>query len=113
MECCDGLTGPPDAIHAIFPDTVLQTYVVHVIRNATRFMSAGRSDKRCQGDERNSTALTHEAAEQGQAKFGKKFGVQHPCAVDAWRNCWGEFIPFLDNPPEPPRLCTTNSNRVH
>ncbi|MBB2506610.1 transposase, partial [Amycolatopsis echigonensis] len=37
IACCDGLTGLPDAIRGAFPDTVVQTCVVHVIRNAMRF----------------------------------------------------------------------------
>lgn len=36
IACCDGLTGLPDAIRGAFPDTVVQTCVVHVIRNAMR-----------------------------------------------------------------------------
>ena len=39
IACCDGLTGLPDAITSVFPDTVVQTCVVHVIRNAMRFVS--------------------------------------------------------------------------
>src|SRR3712207_6983075 len=38
-SCCDGLTGLPDAITSVFPGTVVQTCVVHVIRNAMRFVS--------------------------------------------------------------------------
>lgn len=41
IACCDGLTGLPDAIRGVFPDTVVQTCVVHVIRNAMRFISYG------------------------------------------------------------------------
>ncbi|MBF6278797.1 transposase, partial [Nocardia nova] len=37
IACCDGLTGLPDAIRSVFPDTVVQTCVVHVVRNAMRF----------------------------------------------------------------------------
>ena len=29
IACCDGLTGLPDAITSVFPDTVVQTCVVH------------------------------------------------------------------------------------
>jgi hypothetical protein len=31
IACCDGLTGLPDAIRSVFPDTVIQTCVVHVV----------------------------------------------------------------------------------
>ncbi|WP_241832294.1 IS256 family transposase, partial [Pseudofrankia sp. EUN1h] len=39
IVCCDGLTGLPEAVVAVFPETVVQTCVVHVIRNAMRFVS--------------------------------------------------------------------------
>ncbi len=37
--CCDGLSGLPEAITTAFPATVVQTCVVHVIRNAMKFVS--------------------------------------------------------------------------
>jgi putative transposase len=36
IACCDGLAGFEDAIHAAFPHTVVQTCVVHLIRNSLR-----------------------------------------------------------------------------
>ena len=36
IACCDGLNGFEDAIHAAFPHTVVQTCVVHLIRNSLR-----------------------------------------------------------------------------
>ncbi len=39
IACCDGLTGLPEAIEAVWPHTTVQTCVVHLIRAATRFVS--------------------------------------------------------------------------
>jgi transposase-like protein len=36
IACCDGLTGFPEAIEATFPNTVVQTCVVHLIRAVRR-----------------------------------------------------------------------------
>ena len=36
--CADGLTGLPDAVEAVFPQTVFQTCVVHMIRSSTRYV---------------------------------------------------------------------------
>lgn len=36
--CCDGLTGLPEAIRSVFPNTVVQTCTVHLIRSAMRFV---------------------------------------------------------------------------
>jgi len=110
VACCDGLTGLPDAIRAIFPDTVVQTCVVHVIRNAMRFVSYGDRKKVVKAMKEIYTAPTLEAAELGLAAFDKQFGAQYPGAVDVWRNCWDEFIPFLDYPAELRKIVyTTNS----
>ena len=39
VVCCDGLTGFADAIEAVWPNTTVQTCVVHLIRNSIRFCS--------------------------------------------------------------------------
>ena len=41
IACCDGLTGLPEAIEATWPQTVVQTCVVHLIRASMRFVSYG------------------------------------------------------------------------
>jgi putative transposase len=110
IVCCDGLTGLPDAIHAIFPDTVVQTCVVHVIRNAMRFVSYGDRKKIVTAMKNIYTAPTLDAAELGLAEFDRQFGAQYPGAVDVWRHAWDEFIPFLDYPPELRKIVyTTNA----
>ncbi|WP_414942913.1 IS256 family transposase [Amycolatopsis sp. cmx-11-51] len=110
IACCDGLTGLPDAIHAIFPDTVVQTCVVHVIRNAMRFVSYGDRKKIVRAMKEIYTAPTLEAAELGLAEFDRQFGTQYPGAIGVWRNAWDEFIPFLDYPPELRKIVyTTNA----
>ena len=39
IACCDGLTGFPEAINAVFPKTAVQLCIVHMIRNSTKFVS--------------------------------------------------------------------------
>lgn len=39
VACIDGLTGLPEAIHTVFPETCIQLCIVHIIRNSTRFVS--------------------------------------------------------------------------
>src|SRR3979409_1542280 len=90
VACCDGLTGLPDAIRAIFPDTVVQTCVVHVIRNAMRFVSYGDRKKVVKAMKEIYTAPTLEAAALGLAAFDRQFGAQHPGARASRANCWGE-----------------------
>jgi putative transposase len=100
IACCDGLTGLPDAIRSVFPDTVVQTCVVHVIRNACKFVSYGDRKKVCAGMRAIYTAPTVEAAELALASFKAEFGQKYPGAIKVWENAWNDFIPFLDFPPE-------------
>lgn len=110
IACCDGLTGLPDAIRSIYPETVVQTCVVHVLRNAFRFVSYGDRKKVATAMRSIYTAPTLEGAELALAEFDKTWGAQYPGAVDVWRLAWEEFIPFLDYPVELRRIVyTTNA----
>jgi putative transposase len=39
IACCDGLKGFPEAIETAFPQAVVQTCIVHMIRNSLRYVS--------------------------------------------------------------------------
>jgi putative transposase len=109
--CCDGLSGLPEAITAAFPDTVVQTCVVHVVRNAMKFVSYADRKKVAAGMRAIYTAPTLAAAEVAFTSFDADFGEQYPGAVDVWRRAWNEFIPFLDYPPEL-RLIVYTTNAI-
>jgi putative transposase len=110
IACCDGLSGLPEAITAVFPDTVVQTCVVHVIRNAMRFVSYQDRKKVAAGMRRIYTAPTLESAELELKNLDTEFGTQYPGVIDVWRRAWSEFIPFLDYPAELRRIVyTTNA----
>ena len=108
--CCDGLTGLPDAIRGVFPNTVVQTCTVHLVRAATRFVSYQDRKKVCASLRAIYTAPNLEGAELAMAAFDKQWGRQYPAAVATWRNAWNEFIPFLDYPAELRKIVyTTNT----
>jgi putative transposase len=108
--CCDGLSGLPEAITSVFPDTVVQTCVVHVVRNAMRFVSYQDRKKIAAGMRTIYTAPTVEAAELALTDLDGEWGRQYPGVLDVWRRAWNEFIPFLDYPVELRRVVyTTNA----
>jgi putative transposase len=110
IACCDGLTGLPDAINSVFPDTVVQTCVVHVIRNAMRFVSYQDRKKIASGMRTIYTAPSVEAAEIALKDLDKEWGRQYPGVIDVWRRAWNEFVPFLDYPAELRKIVyTTNA----
>jgi putative transposase len=110
IACCDGLTGLPEAITTVFPDTVVQTCVVHVIRSAMRFVSYSDRKKITAAMKTIYTAPTVEAAELALKDLDQQWGRQYPGVTDVWQRAWPEFVPFLDYPPELRRVVyTTNA----
>lgn len=109
IVCCDGLTGLPDAIRSVFPETVVQTCVVHVVRNAMRFVSYGERKAVAKDMREIYTAPTLEAAELALKAFDTKYGEKYPGAVDVWQHAWPEFTPFLDYPAELRKIIYTTN----
>jgi putative transposase len=111
IVCCDGLTGLPDAIAATWPKAIVQTCVVHLIRNSMRYASWKDRKSIAAALRPIYTAPTVEAAEQALEAFAaSEAGRRCPAAVDAWRRAWPEFVPFLDFPLEIRRVVyTTNA----
>jgi putative transposase len=111
IACCDGLTGFPEAIEATWPNTVVQTCVVHLIRASMRFI--GYNDRKAVAAALRPiyTAPTVEAAATELDIFdGSNFGKKYPATVRVWRDAWQRFIPFLEFPPEVRKIIyTTNS----
>jgi transposase-like protein len=91
---------------------VVQTCVVHVIRNAIRFVSYQDRKKIAKSMRAIYTAPTVEAAELALKELDTEWGRQYPGVIDVWRRAWDEFIPFLDYPAELRRVVytTTRSN---
>jgi transposase-like protein len=111
VVCCDGLTGFGDAVAATWPDTTVQTCVVHLIRAANRFV-AWRDRK----DVSAALRLVYQAPDQDAARAAldefaaSDLGRRNPTAVKTFADAWDRFTPFLAFPPMLRRVIyTTNS----
>jgi putative transposase len=111
IACVDGLTGFPEAIEATWPDTVVQTCVVHLIRASMRFVSYNDRKAVAAALRPIYTAATAQAAVQElDIVEGSVWGKKYPATVRVWRDAWERFIPFLEFPPEVRKIIyTTNS----
>jgi putative transposase len=95
IVCCDGLTELPDAIAATWPDAVVQTCVVHLLRNSMRYVSYGDRKLIAKALRPIYTAVNADAAEAALGEFRRVHGKQYPGIVAAWERAWAEFVPFL------------------
>ena len=111
IVCCDGLTGFPEAIEATWPDALIQTCVVHLIRASMRFVSY--SDRKAVAAMLRPiyTAANEDAALMALATFADStLGKKYPAAVASWENAWDRFTPFLAFGPALRKVIyTTNS----
>ncbi len=108
--CADGLTGLPEAVEAVFPKTIFQTCVVHMIRGSTRFVSYQDRKKVCADLRLIYTAPNEQAAKDALEACDDKWGTKYPQIGKSWRARWAEITPFLSFPPEIRRaVYTTNT----
>ena len=93
---CDGLKGMPGGVGAVYPQTIVQTCVVHLIRNSFRY-----SSKKYWPELAKDLKLVYGAAGETEAaaalaELNDKWGGRYPAIIRLWRNAWTEFVPFLD-----------------
>ena len=110
MVVCDGLTGLPDAITTVWPATITQTCIVHLLRNSFRYAGRQHWDAIAKALKPVYTAATEAAARERFAEFAQEWGGRYPAIVRLWDNAWAEFVPFLAFDPEIRRvICSTNA----
>lgn len=107
--CVDGLKGLPEAIESVWPQAIVQTCVVHLVRASTRYVSYGDRKAVCAGLREIYHAPNEEAAFAALERFEERWGERYPAIGALWRDAWDRFVPMLDYPPEIRRvLYTTN-----
>ena len=108
--CVDGLKGFPEAIEAIFPQTVVQTCIVHLIRHSLRYVPRREREQVARDLKPIYTAVDADAAQAALEAFDDKWGARFPVITQAWLNAWEYVTPFLAFPPELRRVVyTTNA----
>jgi len=107
---CDGLKGLPEVVSTVWPAAVVQTCIIHLIRNTFRLTSRKYWDELKRDVRPIYTAVNATAARAAFDELAGKWGTRYPAVVRLWDNAWAEFIPFLDYDLEIRRvICSTNA----
>ena len=107
---CDGLKGLPDAVGAVWPLAIVQTCVVHLLRNTFRYASKKDWDAIKRDVKPIYTAPSAAAAAAARDAMLDKWEARYPAIRRLWMDAWERFIPFLDYDVEIRRvICTTNA----
>ena len=107
--CVDGLKGFPEAIEAVFPETVVQTCIVHLIRYSLKYVPRRQYDQVAKDLKPIYTAGDVDQALEALERFEQKWGKQLPPVVKAWRDSWEYVIPFMAFTPEVRRVIYTTN----
>jgi putative transposase len=107
----DGLKGFPDAITAVFPQTQVQTCIVHLIRNSMDYASWKERKPIAAALKTVYRAVDAQAAAAALTEFEEgPWGRKYPAIAAAWRRSWAEVIPFFAFPQDVRRMIyTTNA----
>ncbi|MFT7311248.1 MAG: putative transposase, partial [Paracoccaceae bacterium] len=121
----DGLKGFPDAINAAFPETTVQTCIVHLVccrgfHGPTGATVPSNSLNVCGWKDRKAVAkdlkriyqaIDDVEAEKALADFEAGRGQKYPLIAPSWQRAWQEVIPFFAFPPAVRKIIyTTNAN---
>ncbi len=107
---CDGLKGLPEVVGNVWPQTIVQTCIIHLIRNTFRLASRRDWDAIKRDIKPIYTAVNADAARAALEELNEKWGAKYAAIIRLWNNAWEEFIPFLDYDVEIRSvICSTNA----
>lgn len=110
IACVDGLTGFPDAIETVYPQTDVQLCIVHLVRHSLRYVTWKDRKKVAASLRPIYAAATVEEAEANMETFAKEWDGAYPSISKSWRSNWTQITPFLAYPPEIRKVIyTTNA----
>ena len=111
IACVDGLTGFPEAISSLYPQTEVQLCIIHQIRNSLKFV-ASKNQKEFMTDLKSVyRASSKENAEVALDALEEKWGNTYPLVIKSWRKKWVLLSAYFKYP-EPIRKIVYTTNAV-
>jgi len=107
---CDGLKGLPASVANVWPETIVQTCIVHLLRNSFKYVPRQHWGRLREDLRPIYQAVNAQAAAAALDQLEQDWGEKYPTLIGLWRGAWEEFIPFLDYDTEIRTvLCSTNA----
>lgn len=95
IACVDGLTGFPEAIATLYPNTEVQQCIVHQIRTSMKYV-ASKDQKTFMVDLKPVyRATSRQAAETALDALEAKWGKQYPIVLQSWRKKWDNLAIYF------------------
>lgn len=110
IACIDNLKGFAEAIRTIYPQTVVQSCIVHQIRNSMKYVASKDQKSFMQDLKPVYQAVSKDQAEDKLAELEEKWSKKYPVVTGSWRNNWEKLSAYFEYPPAIRKLIyTTNT----
>lgn len=110
IACVDGLTGFPDAIKGVFPQTEIQLCIVHQIRNSLKYVASKNQKEFMKDLKEVYQAPNKDNAEYNLLKLEEKWGEKYPMVIKSWQSNWEHLNHYFQYSGEIRKLIyTTNA----
>jgi transposase-like protein len=110
IACVDGLSGFPQAINSIYPNTEVQLCIVHKIRSSIKYIASKNQKEFMQDLKKVYQAINKNSAEYALDSLEEKWGKKYPAVLKSWRNKWEYLSAYFKYPEHIRRIIyTTNT----
>ncbi|MCA0253863.1 MAG: IS256 family transposase [Proteobacteria bacterium] len=110
VACIDGLKGFQEAINNVFPNTIVQLCIIHMVRNSVKYVSYKDLKSVTTDLKKIYTSATEEMAHFELKQFASRWDNKYPIISDMWQRNWSGIIPFFAFPQEIRKVIyTTNT----
>ena len=99
----DGLKGFPEAITSVYPQTIVQTCIVDLIRNSLAFVSWKDRKSILPWIKAIYRAANADIARVRLEEFEAEWGKRYPAIGQAWRRAWEHVVPLFCFPAGDPK----------
>jgi transposase-like protein len=111
IACTDNLKGFSEAILSIFPQSEVQTCIIHQIRNSLKYVLS-KDQKEFMADLKTVyKAVNKQTAEDQLLWLEEKWGKKYPAVIDSWNNNWEKLSTYFEYA-EPIRKIIYTTNTV-
>jgi putative transposase len=98
IACIDNLKGFDQAIGTIYPQTEIQSCIVHQIRNSLKYV-ASKDQKLFMADLKLVYRADNEAAAVDELeKLKEKWNKKYPMVIGSWQNNWAKLTTYFKYP---------------
>jgi putative transposase len=110
IVCVDGLKGFPDAINAVFPETDIQFYIVHMVRNSMKYVPYNDYKKVAADLKSIYKSATEDEALWELDVFAETWDSKYPQISRSWRKHWENLNTLFKYPDDIRKaIYTTNA----